>query len=66
MPPVWRPKDNDTLKIWVNTILDEASDRLTPWETKFMDDMLHRVSMKQPLTQGQEEKLEQIYAEYTA
>jgi hypothetical protein len=66
MPPVWQPKDNDTLKYWVKTILDEASDRLSAWETKFIADIEPRVLNNRPLTQGQEEKLEQIYAEYTA
>ncbi len=66
MPPIWQPRNNDTLKHWVETILSEAEDRLTDWERKFIADMESRVTNKRPLTQGQEEKLEQIYAEYTA
>jgi hypothetical protein len=66
MPPIWQPRDNDTLKAWIDTILNEAEDRLSDWERKFIADMEPRIAAKRPLTQGQEEKLEQIYAEYTA
>lgn len=66
MPPIWQPRDNDTLKHWLDTILNEASDKLTAWETNFIADMEPRIRNNRPLTQGQEEKLEQIYAEYTA
>lgn len=66
MPPIWQPRNNETLAYWIKTIIEEAEDRLTDWERKFIADMEPRIRNKRPLTQGQEEKLEQIYSEYTA
>ena len=66
MPPIWKPKDPELLKSWVEAIIAEASDELTMWETKFIEDMQTRLNHGWPLTQSQEEKLEQIYAERTS
>lgn len=66
MAKVWQPQPYEVLKQWVDTILDEASDDLTDWETKFVDDMSVRIINKWPLTQTQEEKLESIYANKTS
>ena len=63
MPPLWKPQPFEVLQNWIDTIIEEASDTLTDWETKFVDDMRIRVGNKWPLTQTQEEKLESIYAE---
>ena len=66
MPPLWKPQPFEVLQNWIVTIIEEASDTLTDWETKFVDDMRIRVGNKWPLTQTQEEKLESIYAEKTS
>ena len=66
MPPPWKPQPFEVLQNWIDTIIEEASDTLTDWETKFVDDMRIRVGNKWPLTQTQEEKLESIYAEKTS
>lgn len=66
MAPIWKPQPFEVLTQWIDTILEEASDDLTDWETKFIDDMHHRVNNKWPLTETQEKKLESIYAEKTA
>jgi len=66
MPPLWKPQPFEVLQNWIDTIIEEASDTLTDWETKFVDDMRIRVGNKWPLTQTQEEKLESIYAEKTS
>lgn len=66
MAPIWKPQPYEVLQNWVDTIIDEASDTLNDWETKFVDDMRIRIINKWPLTQTQEEKLESIYAEKTS
>lgn len=65
MAEVWKSKDVDTLRNWLQTILLEASDKLTDWEMRFITDMEHRLDVGSQLTQYQQEKLEEIYAEYT-
>lgn len=65
MAPIWKPQPFEVLQNWIDTILEEASDELNDWETRFVDDMRIKVLNKWPLTQAQEEKLESIYAEKT-
>lgn len=66
MPPIWKPQPFDVLQNWIDTIIEEASDSLNDWETKFVEDMRVKVLNKWSLTQAQEEKLESIYAEKTS
>lgn len=66
MPPIWKPQPNEVLQNWIDTIIEEASDKLNDWETRFVDDIRIRVLNGWPLTQTQEEKLEKIYAEKTS
>ncbi len=66
MPPIWKPQPFEVLKHWVDTIIDEASDSLNDWETKFIDEMQIKIINKWSLTQAQEEKLESIYAQKTS
>jgi len=66
MAKIWQPQPFEVLQNWIDTILEEASDSLNDWETKFVDDMAIRVANKWQLTQSQEEKLESIYAEKTS
>lgn len=65
MPRIWRSVGYDTLRHWIDAINEEASDQLSDWEMRFMTDINIRVSNRIPLTQAQEEKLEQIYATHT-
>ena len=65
MSEMWKPQPVDTLRRWVDAIMEEASDRLTDWENKFIADMDRRLTMGGQLTQTQQEKLEELYAEYT-
>jgi len=51
--------------MWLNTILDEALDKLNDWETNFIEDISIRLNAGWPLTEAQAEKLEQIYANKT-
>lgn len=66
MAEVWKPKDTNTLRSWLQAILIEASDELTDWETKFISSIEERLDKGFRLTQAQEENLERIYAEKTA
>lgn len=66
MAQIWKPQTNEVHRHWVDTILKEASDKLSDWETKFIDDIDRKVTLGLQLTQAQEEKLESIYAEKTA
>lgn len=65
MPRIWKSAGFETLESWINTIIDEASDELNDWETRFIESMQVRVLNRWPTTQAQEEKLEQIYANKT-
>lgn len=66
MARMWQSLDNETHKRWVDTILNEASDELTDWETTFINNISIRVHNGASLTQAQEETLERIYAEKTS
>ena len=66
MAKMWEPQPNEVLRSWVDAIIDEASDQLNDWETKFVDDMRIRIYNGWPLTETQEKKLESIYAEKTS
>lgn len=65
MSKIWKPQSIETLKYWIDTILDEASDELNDWETKFIEDMRIRVMFGNYVSETQEKKLESIYAEKT-
>jgi hypothetical protein len=65
MGEVWHPKDSKILREWLDTIILEASDDLSDWESKFVSNMEERLTLGFKLTQVQEEKLEQIYAAKT-
>ncbi len=66
MAPIWRPKDPKILSGWIQDIITEASDTLTDWEINFLTDMSLRLSIGSVLTEQQEKKLEEIYAEKTS
>ena len=66
MAEMWKPKPKEVLQQWITDVVEEASDRLTLWEMKFVADMEARVNNNQPLTEVQEKKLEEIYADKTS
>ena len=63
---IWQPQPFEVLQQWIDTIQDEASDKLSNWEINFMENISSRVASKWPLTQRQEEILEKIYSEKTS
>ena len=65
MAEIWRANPDNALH-YFETIMDEVSDELNAWELKFLSDIESRVKSKIPLSEGQEKKLEQIYADKTS
>lgn len=65
MVSIWKPQPKGVLIYWLDTILEEASDKLNSWETSFIDSIDFRVRSGQSLSQKQEEILERIYAKKT-
>jgi hypothetical protein len=65
MAEKWKPTSPEILKSWIGALGDESSDELSDWEIKFITDMNDRLKWGIVLTQSQEEKLEEIYAEKT-
>ena len=55
---------NETHKYWLETIENEASDKLTDWESNFIESISDWMSHS-PLTSKQAEILEKIYVKYT-
>lgn len=66
MAEIWKPQPIEVYRSWIDAILSEASDRLNDWETKFIESVDERTTLMMQLSQGQAEKLEQIYAKYTS
>lgn len=65
MAPIWKPKGRETWTNWIDAIENEASDELSDWEIGFLDSVASRINKGIDLTQDQEKKLEQIYADKT-
>lgn len=65
MPKMWEPTNPETLRYYVDTILNEASDKLTDWESKFIDNLDSQLRFGRVLSEKQEYHLERIYAEKT-
>lgn len=66
MSEIWKPQSKEVYQHWIDTIMNEASDKLTNWETDFVDNISTQLLYRGTLTQYQAEKLEQIYAEKTS
>lgn len=65
MAEIWKPVSRETIQHWIDTILNEAQDKLNSWELKFVSDMENKIYNSWSWTEAQERKLEQIYAEKT-
>lgn len=64
MSEIWKPLEREVYKSWCETILTEASDNLTDWERKFVDDLADKLD-RYNLSQRQADVLERIYADKT-
>lgn len=65
MSEIWKPQPIEVYQSWVDAILNEASDDLNDWETKFMDNIQIRLNFGNQLTEEQVRKLEEIYTTTT-
>ena len=63
MSKMWRAADLQTIKSWIDTIFEEAEEKLTDWERDFVTSVQARNNLGRDLTQKQEEILERIYSE---
>lgn len=58
-------EDKELLQSWINSILFEASDKLTDWESNFVDSISDQLVQRGKLSLKQTEILERIYATKT-
>jgi len=65
MTQIWKPQSPEVHRYWLNTILEEASDKLTDWETNFISNIERILDFGWILSEAQEATLEKIYAEKT-
>jgi hypothetical protein len=65
MARLWEPQSIEVYQSWLDTIYDEASDKLTSWETDFIENIGGRLAFGNNLTERQAEILERIYTEKT-
>jgi hypothetical protein len=61
----WEPQSREVYQQWIDDIEDEASDKLTEWETNFIASINTQLTYRD-LTQPQAETLEKIYVKYTS
>lgn len=66
MAEMWKPYDAQTYEMWVAAIKDEASDRLTDWETNFVENINNQLDYNANLSKAQSDTLERIYTKYTS
>jgi hypothetical protein len=65
MSKMWSPQSNEILIHWLQTIRDEAEEKLTSWELNFIDSIEGKLAFGGQLSEKQENILERIYAEKT-
>lgn len=65
MPITWRPYDESTYRMWLDAIVDEASDELTDWESKFINDIRVQIDFNSNFSRAQSDQIERIYTKYT-
>jgi hypothetical protein len=62
---MWHPYDAQTYELWLDAIVDEASDQLNDWESKFINDMQNQLRFNSNFTRNQSDMIEKIYTKYT-
>lgn len=65
MPEQFKPQPKEVIQDWIQRIIDEAQDKLSIWEMKFISDMELAIIKWGALTENQQNKLEQIYNDRT-
>jgi len=66
MAEIWRPQEIKVYQSWIESIVDEASDELSDWESSFLSDIQMRLDKGYNLTENQAKKLESIYTDKTS
>ncbi len=66
MSKIWEPQPIQIYNDWVRAIIDEAQDKLTDWESNFVDSISNQLDNGRQLTKPQAEILERIYSEKTS
>lgn len=61
---IWKPQIRQVYRDWIDAITTEASDKLSDWETNFLDNLSEKL-FHYDLSQKQAEKLEELYVKYT-
>lgn len=64
MAKIWEPQPTLVYQHWIKDILEESSDKLSDWESSFIENVESQLRYRN-LTQAQAEKLESIYVKYT-
>jgi hypothetical protein len=62
---MWKPYDKETYEMWLDAIVNEASNELNDWETKFINDMRTQLAYNSNFTHNQSDQIEKIYTKYT-
>jgi hypothetical protein len=65
MAEMWKPQPLQVYRDWINDIMLQASDNLSDWENSFIANITMRLDNLYALSEGQAEKLEQIYVKHT-
>lgn len=65
MSKIYKPQSKEVIQSWIDAILEEASDKINDWEANFIDSIQTSLNRYGKLTEAQENKLENIYAEKT-
>jgi uncharacterized protein YgfB (UPF0149 family) len=66
MTESWRPLPNEVYQSWIDTIQEEASDKLNDWENSFIAQIGMKIFNGYTLTQAQAEVLERLYVNKTS
>lgn len=65
MSAIWKPQPIEVYQSWIDAIRDEASDKLSSWETDFVNNIQISLGYRGSLSEKQSTVLERIYAEKT-
>lgn len=65
MPLPWKAQDRKVYRDWIHDIISEASDRLSDWESNFIESLQAQME-RRDLSEKQATILENIYTKYTS
>lgn len=65
MSKIWKPQPKEVIQSWIDTLLAEASDELSDWESDFIESCQRGINKYGNLTEKMENTLENIYATKT-